>query len=435
MQTKNSWSDLLEPENEWPSSQFKKKKKKNMKKKLSIIGTVGLPANYGGFETLTHHLVKHLGNTYDMTVYCSGKRYPKNVRKESHEGARLCYLPFNANGIQSIIYDTISIIHALIYADILLVLGVSGAWVFPFVRLFTNKKIIVSIDGIEWKRDKWNLLAKCYLWWAEKIAVKYSHIDISDNESIQDYTAVRYGSLSRIIEYGADHVIQKKASADDKAQYPFLKRPYAFKVCRIEPENNIHEVLQAFSESPRHVLVIVGNWDNSDYGRNLRRQFGQFSNINMLNPIYDQEKLDVLRGNALVYIHGHSAGGTNPSLVEAMYLGLPVIAFDVSYNRTTTEGKAVYFTDAQSLKESIQTLSVSLLKAKASQMKEVANRRYTWEKIANDYNYYFKAVLSADKKVAVLPRLAKANESLLLEYNAAHLKYQKLFFEKELQSQ
>jgi glycosyltransferase involved in cell wall biosynthesis len=282
----------------------------NSKKKLAVIGTVGLPAKYGGFETLADHLVQNLGDQYDMTVYCSGKKYPADQRQEQYQKARLTYLPFDANGIQSIPYDTLSILHALFYADVLLILGVAGAWILPFVKLFTRKRIIVSIDGIEWKRDKWSLFAKWYLWWAEKIAVKYSHIDISDNESIQDYTAVRYGSLSRIIEYGADHTMEAKPTTEDKKKYPFLKLPYAIKVCRIEPENNIHEVLEAFSRLPKHKMVIIGNWNNSEYGKNLRKTYDHCKNIFMLDPIYERRTIDMLRCNALVFIHGHSAGGT-----------------------------------------------------------------------------------------------------------------------------
>ncbi|MFM9907794.1 MAG: DUF1972 domain-containing protein, partial [Chitinophagaceae bacterium] len=246
------------------------------KKKIAIIGTVGIPAKYGGFETLTEHLVKEIGDTYNITVYCTTKKYPKKDRKTKYLSANLKYLPLEANGIQSIPYDTLSIIHAIFYADVLLVLGVAGAWILPLVRLFTRKKIIISIDGIEWKRDKWNRLAKWYLWWAEKIAVKYSHADISDNESIQDYTAVRYKSLSNIIEYGADHTIKVKPTDRDKEMYPFLCLPYAFKVCRIEPENNIHIVLEAFSKMNKYTLVMIGNWNNSEYGKNLKNKYAAF---------------------------------------------------------------------------------------------------------------------------------------------------------------
>ena len=207
--------------------------------------------------------------------------------------------------------------------------------------------------------------------------------------------------------------------------------PYAFKVCRIEPENNVHEILKAFSQLPKHTIVIIGNWQNSAYGKSLRQQFSPYSNIIMLDPIYNQKTLDMIRGNALVYIHGHSAGGTNPSLVEAMFLELPVVAYGVSYNKTTTEGKAIYFRNASELKKIIETVKIKQLKSLSATMKEIASRRYTWKVIADKYNYYIKEVLQLSKKEMVRPRLAKVNESTLLKHNAGHLKHQNLFFEKE----
>lgn len=397
--------------------------------KVAIIGTVGLPARYGGFETLADHLVRNMGDNYDITVYCSGRKYPKEERKNKYFGARLVYLPLDANGIQSILYDTLSIIHALFFADVLLVLGVAGAWVLPFVRLFTNKRIIISIDGIEWKRDKWSRPAKLYLWWAEKLAVKYSHIDISDNESIQDYTAQRYGSLSRIIEYGADHTRPASMNNELLTQYPYLRNPYAFKVCRIEPENNIHVVLEAFRKLPKHQLVIIGNWNNSDYGVRLRNEFGSCANIHMLDPIYDQGKLDMIRSNATLYIHGHSAGGTNPSLVEAMYLGLPVFAYHVSYNRTTTEGKAQYFSGSEDLYQLIKNTDYTTLTQLGVTMKEVASRRYTWELIARKYELLVEEALSTSGKSDVAPKVTKA-DNVLKDLQIEHLRHHKMFYEK-----
>jgi glycosyltransferase involved in cell wall biosynthesis len=401
-----------------------------MKKKLAIIGTVGLPACYGGFETLAEHLVERKANNYDITVYCSGKKYPKSERKATYKGAKLAYLPLKANGIQSIIYDALSIVHALFKSDVLLVLGVAGAWLFPFIRLFTSTRIIVSIDGIEWKRDKWSKLAKWYLWWAEGIAVKYSHVDISDNESIQNYTAQRYGSLSQIIEYGADHTLKIKPTVEDKKQYSFLKKSYAFKVCRIEPENNVHVILDAFSEMQKYTLVIVGNWNGSEYGRELKERFLDYTNLILLDPIYNQQKLDVIRSNSMVYVHGHSAGGTNPSLVEAMYLGLPVIAFGVSYNRTTTEHKALYFSTKNELIQLIEKTSVRELNNISIAMKEIANQRYTWKKIANKYDYLVQKALRTTRKETVKARLSKTPNSELINYNVSHLQNQKFFYEK-----
>jgi glycosyltransferase involved in cell wall biosynthesis len=399
------------------------------KKRIAIIGSVGVPATYGGFETLTEHLVDNLADQYDITVYCSGKKYPKEKRLATYKGAKLTYIPLDANGFQSIAYDAISIFHAVFRSDVLLILGVAGSWMLPFVKYFTKKKIIISIDGVEWKRDKWNRIVQWYLFWAEKIAVKYSHIDISDNESIQDYTAMRYGSLSRIIEYGADHTMKVPPTEEDRIEFPFLNKPYAFKVCRIEPENNVHEVLEAFMELPEHTLVMVGNWNNSEFGKFFRNKCLDYENIILLDPIYDQRKLDALRGNASIYIHGHSAGGTNPSLVEAMYLGLPIMAFNVSYNRKTTEEKALYFKNQFDLIDLVQETSKETLTEVGIQMDEIAKRRYTWKTIATKYSALFEEVMSIRKKGDISSNTKKMDDEKLLELNIAHLKHQKNFYD------
>ncbi len=401
------------------------------KKKLAIIGTVGIPANYGGFETLAEHLAEELNAELDVSVYCSTKKYKNGERKKNYKGAKLIWLPFNANGIQSLIYDSVSIIHAAFTADVLLVLGVAGGFLFPFVKLFTNKKIIVSVDGIEWKRHKWNKWMRWFLWASEWLAVKFSHADIADNESIQDYTAMRYKTLSNIIEYGADHTQRVQPTDEDRIKYEFLNGSYAFKVCRIEPENNIHTVLKAFSKLPAHKLVMVGNWHVNDYGKNLRTQYQQHQNIFMLDPIYDQHELDLLRGNCTIYIHGHSAGGTNPSLVEAMYLGLPIIAFHVNYNKSTTENAALYFKSADDLVHIIHTHHMPEFISIGYKMMEIAKRRYTWKVIANKYFYLIQKVSLKKSKSEVNPfKNFKADINPLLNMDLAHLTQAKLFYEK-----
>lgn len=402
----------------------------NTKKKLAIIGTVGLPAKYGGFETLADHLVTHLSKDHDITVYCSKKKYTEEERISEYKGAKLKYINLDANGVQSIPYDTISILHALFTSDVLLVLGVAGAWILPFVRFFTNKKIIISIDGIEWKREKWSLPAKLYLRWAEKMAVRYSHIDISDNESIQDYTALRYGTVSRVIEYGADHTMKVVPTTEDEKKYPFLVEDYAFKVCRIEPENNVHIVLEAFKKMATKKLVMVGNWDLSNYGQKLKAQYGQVSNITLFDPIYDQRSIDLLRSNAAIYIHGHSAGGTNPSIVEAMYLGLPILAYGVSYNRTTTEDKAIYFKTEEDLIAKLLNTDINTLKSLGIEMKSIAERRYIWSLVTNKYRGLILESFIKKKKQEIVPKASKIKDEYLESLDLKHLKTTKLIFEK-----
>lgn len=377
---------------------------KNRVSRVAIIGTTGLPARYGGFETLAHHMVDQLKDEFQFTVYCSGKYFArKGKRKNYYNGAYLKYLPFNANGYQSIIYDMLSMIHAVRNSDVLVVLGVSGAILFPLIRLFSSKPIIVNIDGQEWRRPKWNKFASSFLKFSEACAVKYANEVIGDNEKIIEYVQQEYGNTNtRLIEYGADHTRKVSITEDAVKAYPFLAKPYAFSVCRIEPENNIHLILDAFAETPSETLVIVGLWNHGTYGMELKNYYSRFENLHLLDPIYDQEKLDVLRSNASLYVHGHSAGGTNPSLVEAMYLGLPVFAFDVSFNRVTTENAAHYFLHSDELIAMLKGIGSEERKATGIKLQTIAKRRYTWKNISDAYSscirYYTNDTVRALEK-------------------------------------
>lgn len=398
-------------------------------KKIAIIGTAGVPGRYGGFETLAQHLILNLSKDFEMSVYNSTHIYGEKERPKFWEGARIFYLPFNANGWQSIIYDITSIIHAVFYADTLIVLGVSGGISFPFVRWFTNKKLIVNIDGLEWKRNKWNKWVKKYLRFSEKLAVRYSHADITDNAVLKKYTACIYKSLSHEIAYGADHAEKQPITREMKAKYSFLVEPYAFKVCRIEPENNVQLILEAFSELPYRKLVVVGNWNSSEYGRNLKEKYGIIRNFYLLDPIYEQVELDTLRSNCYVYIHGHSAGGTNPSLVEAMMLGLPVVAFNVAFNRATTHGKALYFREKDDLKRIIFFTATKEYYRLGEQLKMVAQNEYTWKKICRKYaNIIYSFDYNYSKK-SVIPSLVSHGREFLLKNEMAHLEHPRLFYQ------
>lgn len=356
-------------------------------RKVSIIGSVGLPANYGGWETLVDHLTRNLSSSIDMEVYCSLKRYSERV--DFYNGAKLKYVNLDANGIQSIPYDLVSMLRAIGRSDTLLVLGVSGCFFLPIIKFMYNKKIIVNIDGLEWKRDKWGAFAKWFLKLSESIAVRYADITVSDNKAIQDYVLSEYGKRSKLIAYGSDHVKYVSFDDADISKYPFLKKPYAFKVCRIEPENNVHVILEAFVSVTNYDLVIVGNWMNSEYGIDLKKLYGSVPHVHLLDPIYDQDELNKLRGNCNVYIHGHSAGGTNPSLVEAMFLGLPIIAYAVSYNKETTQGFAKYFNDEVELKAILNSIASTELSLIAEKMKDVADANYTWQRISEQYKNIF----------------------------------------------
>jgi glycosyltransferase involved in cell wall biosynthesis len=135
--------------------------------------------------------------------------------------------------------------------------------------------------------------------------------------------------------------------------------------------------------------VIVGNWNNSAYGRNLKDKYGSMPNMHLLDPIYDVGALRALRTQASVYVHGHSAGGTNPSLVEAMQFGVPILAFDCSFNRETTEGKAIYFRNADDLSKQLRSADRNEWRTVGKDMLEIGERRYKWSTVAEQYFHLF----------------------------------------------
>ncbi len=174
-------------------------------KKIAIIGIVGLPSNYGGFENFTEQLVKRLWDDFDITVFCQKSAYSEHPA--TYGKVRLRYLPLRANGIWSILYDMLAMLKALRFADTLLVLGVSGCTLLPFLRLFgCKRRIVVNIDGIEWRRAKWSRFAQWFLRFSEKCAVKNADEVIGDNQVIVDYVWNTYHKHCHLIEYGADNL-------------------------------------------------------------------------------------------------------------------------------------------------------------------------------------------------------------------------------------
>lgn len=350
------------------------------KRTLAIVGTVGLPAIYGGWETLVANTIDALTDEYDVTVYCSAPKYRN--RKPKYNDAHLKYIGLSANGISSIPYDVISLWHAR-KCDKILILGTSGCLFLPFFRLISRATYYLNIDGLEWKRAKWSKLAKKYLKLSEKVGCKFAHELIADNAVIEQHILESHKRESSLIAYGGD---APQATGVDKLESKITPlSAYAFSVCRIEPENNSSMILEAFSSLTDYPLIFVGNWLSSEYGRRLKETYSGHANLTLLDPIYDREQLDKMRSKCAVYIHGHSAGGTNPSLVEAMNLELPVLAFDVNFNRETTENKALYFSDALELVAIINSDLESKFPSVAADMLEIAKRRYTWSIVRKQY--------------------------------------------------
>lgn len=282
----------------------------------------------------------------------------------------------------SIFYDVISILHGLATGHRnFLILGISGAVVLPILRLFGPKiRTVVNLDGCEWRRGKYGTLGKLFLKNSEALAVRFATTVVADNEAIAEYVLSNYGQRCETIAYGGDHAMVPSAPDYSITSFPYNAK-FALSICRIEPENNIHLILDVFSKS-NQVIVFIGNWTASKYGQELVLKYSQHENLKLLNPVYDLKILALYRRTCSAYIHGHSAGGTNPSLVEMMHFSKPILAFDCAYNRATMESKGTYFESAHSLSEAIRDYD---LLPSGTELLKIARRRYMWKIVRDQY--------------------------------------------------
>lgn len=363
--------------------------------KIAIVGTAGLPASYGGFETLAENLVIAAERApqcgFGFTVFCSGKA------KGVYHGATLVGVPLSANGWQSILYDAVSLWKSRKF-DLVLLLGVSGAIALPFFKVVSKAKIVTNIDGVEWRREKWNFFVAGFLRLSQEIAVRVSDSIVVDNDGVLSFLKDTTKCVQ--IEYGGDHaLVEPTLPVENWTAFPDR---FFLSICRIEPENNVHVILKAFA-SADIPLVFVGNWDASTYGRDLRTEYGHVRCLTLHDPIYDLGVLSYLRGTTIGYVHGHSAGGTNPSLVEAMHFGKPIVAYDCIFNRATTEGVAIYFSSSSELASIASEISRGVVESGGEELARLARRRFTWDAISKQYFSLFSRLLKGaprDRRVA-----------------------------------
>ena len=355
--------------------------------RIALLGTVGLPARYGGFETLAGELVRAAaarGIADRLTVWCSAPQAGSD-RPARYNGAHLRYLPLRANGAQSIAYDALSLRQAARSGhSAALLLGVSGAMALPLIRATSGMRIVTHLDGIEWQRPKWGTAARAILKRSEAVAVRHSDAIIADNPEIAAHVRARYGVEPVEIAYGHEHAL-----AVPPADIADLKLPqgYALSIARAEPENNLGLILAAFADRPpRPPLVVMANWQGTAHGRTLRARYADHPHIRLLDAEYDPGRLHAMRARAALYVHGHSAGGTNPSLVEVMGMGKPIAAWDCGFNRATTDNAAAYFDSADSLCALIPVLTdPRLAHGMAAELTAIARRRYRWRDVTAAY--------------------------------------------------
>ncbi|SFM20445.1 DUF1972 domain-containing protein [Methylobacterium pseudosasicola] len=353
---------------------------------LLILGTRGIPAAHGGFETFAERLALYLaGRGWRVGVYCQREveRVRDRVSTRTWNGIELITVEVALRGpAATLAFDALCAHNAAARGGVCLVLGYNGAAFLPYLRA-RGAKILTNMDGIEWRRPKWPLPVRAFFYLSEWIAAWSSQRLVADHPAIADHLARRRPrSAIATIPYGGD------PPAADLGPPPLGLEPgrYLVSIARIEPDNNILTLVEAFSRKPRGMrLVVLGTLK---VGNAYHRAVEDAAGLEVLMPgaIYDPEMVQSLRVHARAYLHGHTVGGTNPSLVEALWAGNAVIGHDNPFNRGTAGDGQFYFTDGDSCAAAIErVLTDDDAVAAASAAARKQAERFRWDDILAAY--------------------------------------------------
>ncbi|MDF1818772.1 MAG: DUF1972 domain-containing protein [Immundisolibacteraceae bacterium] len=315
--------------------------------KISILGTRGVPANHGGFETLAEKLSLYLCKEgWDVTVYCQNSG-SNQISETEWNGIRLVEITVPGEGpLSTILFDWKATLHSLKERQSILTLGYNTALFGIFHRLF-NLPNVLNMDGVEWKRKKWSAPARLWFRLNERIGARIATHLIADHPGIADHLTQRYGkkiqSKLSVIPYGADQV--DRTGLETLTAYGLTPGKYVLIIARPEPENSILEMVRAYASQARDIpLVVLGNYSETHpYHRAVLN--AATDEVRFLGAIYDREKVQALRRHTALYLHGHQVGGTNPSLVEALGCGNPVLSHDNPFNRWVAGNGNYYFNE------------------------------------------------------------------------------------------
>lgn len=324
---------------------------------LRILGTRGLPAAHGGFETFAEHLALHLvDHGWKVTVYCqvtgSG-----SISEDEWRGVRRVNIAVPDRGTAtSMHFDWVAVRHAAAAGEPCLTLGYNTAIFCAWLRL---KRVpnVINMDGIEWHRAKWGKLAKTWFWLNEWAGCWLGDHLVADHPEIKRHLESRVSAAKiTVIPYGADQVAAGSALVPSLAALGLTSGNYLSVIARAEPENSLLEIVQGFSRKPRGCkLVVLGNYDRKvPYQRSVLEAASE--EVVFPGAIYDKAVVSSLRAHSKAYVHGHQVGGTNPSLVEALGAGNAVVAHDNRFNRWVIGPQAAYFTDADSFAAQLDLL-------------------------------------------------------------------------------
>ena len=372
--------------------------------KIAFVSTRGIPNNYGGFEQFAEYISVGMAQRGHEVVVYSPKFHP--YQESTYKGVRIkhIYSPetWMGSSVGSFFYDFASLRDALKKEDFDIIYEAGYTSIIPAYIWFNVKKrkrpiFTTNMDGLENKRSKFSPMVRRFLDWEEKMAVKYSHYLIADNMGIHDYYKEKYGKESKFLAYGAD--IHDDFKAEYLEEFGLKSEEYYILIARLEPENNIVMAIEGYlhsKENGRRPLIVVGK-TNTPHGKELVEKYGNERNVEFVGGIYDFKKLDSVRHFSKAYFHGHSVGGTNPSLLEAMAAGCFIFAHDNIFNRAVLKENAFYYPSADKATEyrnRIDTIAEGSKIQYTARNIEVIRNEYSWESLIDKHEKYFYWLLS-----------------------------------------
>ena len=377
--------------------------------KIAFISTRGIPNNYGGFEQFAEYISVGLAERGHEVVVYSPHFHP--YKGDSYKGVRIkhIYSPetWMGSSVGSFFYDFSSLKDALKKErfDIIYEAGYTSivpAYIWFNVKNIKRPVFTTNMDGLEYKRTKFNKWVQKFIFWEERTAVKHSHYLIADNMGIHDYYKEKYGKESKFLAYGAD--IHNNYNEEYLKEFGLNANNYYLLVARLEPENNIEMAIEGYlasNENGIRPLVIVGK-TNTPHGKYLFAKYGNEKSIRFLGGIYDFNKLNSVRHFSFAYFHGHSVGGTNPSLLEAMASDCFVLANDNIFNKAVLGKNALYYKDNNEVRELLNDINMLAEKYKdtfISNNIEVIKKDYSWNKLVDEHEKYFLSLLEENKNI------------------------------------
>lgn len=379
--------------------------------RIALIGTRGVPAAYGGFETAVEEVGRRLVDRgHSVLVY--GRT--EGDAGDTYLGMRRLTLPsVKQRSLETLSHTALSTVHAVTKArpDVAFVFNAANS---PFVPLLRARGIPIALhmDGLEWRRAKWGPRGRAYYRWAEEFGVRTADALIADAPGIADYYDQQFGVPTELIRYGAPLL--------DRADEGLIRAlglehgGYHLVVARFEPENHVREIVEGYAASRATLpLVVVGSAPYSaDYTTAIERTAANDDRIRMLGGVFDQDLLDALYFHAHTYLHGHSVGGTNPSLLRAIGAGTPVIAYDVGFNREVLDDRGWYFSDAPAVAAAVEDAEASRdrVTADGTALRARAAAAFSWDEVAAEYERVARSLAAGESVHPAAKRARRSNE-------------------------